>query len=201
MTAVLKNSLKANSPNLVLRRRIVVPPVDTSHPVVPDVRVLPRRIGLADIQGSRANLEARTITLTGTKTGESRIVYINDTLFGALKKVEPLPGGCFFPSRRQERYTNITKVFNNAVKNAGMRKVRFHDLRHTFKTLLLDDGANPLAVEKLMGHKLPAMLERYWHPNPTLLLDTVKRLDRILGLRASPATGVRQKEGSASGAF
>jgi hypothetical protein len=35
-------------------------------------------------------------------------------------------------------------------------------------------------VEKLMGHKLPAMMERYWHPNPTLLLETVKRLDRML---------------------
>ncbi len=129
---------------------------------------------------NRANPDARTITLTSTKSGETRTVYINDTLLETLQKVEPLRGGYFFPSSKQTRYANITKVFNTAVKNAGIRKIRFHDLRHTFKTLLLDDGANPLAVEKLMGHKLPAMLERYWHPNPTLLLETVKRLDRML---------------------
>jgi integrase len=79
----------------------------------------------------------------------------------------------------------VTKVFNNAVTKAGIRTIRFHDLRHTFKTLFLDDGANPLAVEKLMGHKLPAMMERYWHPNPIVLLETVKRLDRILGMRST----------------
>ncbi len=159
-----------------------------------EILSLRKELTSGDQPPNRANLEARAITLTGTKTGESRTVYINDTLFGALKKVEPLPGGYFFPSRRRERYTNITKVFNNAVKNAGIRKVRFHDLRHTFKTLLLDDGANPLAVEKLIGHKLPAMIERYWHPNPTMLLDTVKRLDRILALSYPAATKASQQQ-------
>jgi hypothetical protein len=42
-----------------------------------------------------------------------------------------------------------------------------------------------------MGHKLPAMLERYWHPQPSVLLQTVKRLDRILGRRSPAATACR----------
>lgn len=114
------------------------------------------------------------------KTGETRTVYINHTLLETLKKIEPMPGGYFFPSSRRARYTNITKVFNNAVRRARIRKVRFHDLRHTFQTLLLDEGANPLAVEKLVGHRPPPMLERYWHPSPTVLRTTVSKLDRIL---------------------
>ncbi len=79
------------------------------------------------------------------------------------------------------------------MKNAGIRKVRFHDLRHTFKTLLLDDGANPLDVEKLMGHKFSAMLQRYWHPNPTLLLETVRNLDRILGMMSTLDTAGQER--------
>ncbi len=157
-----------------------------------EILSLRKEIEAGEQPANRANLKARIITLTGTKTGETRTVYINDTLLGVLKKIEPLPGGYFFPSRRQQRYTNVTKVFNNAVRKAGIRTIRFHDLRHTFKTLLLDDGANPLAVEKLVGHKLPAMIERYWHPNPNLLLETVKRLDRILGVTAFSTTTARQ---------
>jgi len=52
-------------------------------------------------------------------------------------------------------------------------------------------GANPLAVEKLVGHKLPPIIERYWHPSPTVLLEALSRLDRILGLSYSPATAAR----------
>lgn len=37
------------------------------------------------------------------------------------------------------------------------------------------------------------MTERYWHPSPKLLLDTVKRLDRILNLSYRGATTGRQR--------
>lgn len=81
---------------------------------------------------------------------------------------------------------------------ARIRRIRFHDLRRTFKTLLLEEGANPLAVEKLLGHRLPAMIEVYWHPTREYLLETVKRLDRILALGYRTATTGLEATGQTS---
>ena len=49
-------------------------------------------------------------------------------------------------------------------KRAGLKPIRFQDLRHTADTLALDGGASVLTVMKTMGHKSRSMtLDRYGH--------------------------------------
>lgn len=42
--------------------------------------------------------------------------------------------------------------FDSAVRLAGMRRIRFHDLRHTYATLALRAGVNPKTVQERLGH-------------------------------------------------
>ena len=48
-------------------------------------------------------------------------------------------------------------------KVAGLEGVRFHDLRHTFATNLVDDGVDLHTVQELMGHADVSMTMRYCH--------------------------------------
>src|SRR2546422_884077 len=52
------DGLEVDRPELVHRRPVVVPAIDTPHPVIPDKQVLAGRARLADVQLSRAVLSA-----------------------------------------------------------------------------------------------------------------------------------------------
>jgi integrase len=48
--------------------------------------------------------------------------------------------------------SNLRKLFNRLLTDAKLRRVRFHDLRHTFASLLLSNGESPTYVKEQMGH-------------------------------------------------
>ncbi|HET6675963.1 MAG TPA: tyrosine-type recombinase/integrase, partial [Nitrospiraceae bacterium] len=56
--------------------------------------------------------------------------------------------------------------------------LHFHDLRHTFATRLVQAGVDLYKVQRLLGHKSPAMTQRYAHHYPESLRDGVEILDR-----------------------
>ena len=66
-------------------------------------------------------------------------------------------------------------MFLPALARAGIRKIRLHDLRHTFGSLLLQNGASIVYVKEQMGHSsIQATVDTYGH-----LIPGVDRLDEI----------------------
>ena len=62
------------------------------------------------------------------------------------------------------RMVTPCKVYFTAKKKAGLsKKVRLHDLRHSFASNMLSCGASLYEVQKLLGHKDAAMTQRYAH--------------------------------------
>jgi integrase len=49
--------------------------------------------------------------------------------------------------------SRVLKRFKAALKRAGVRKVRFHDLRHTFGTLMASTGVPMRTLQEWMGHR------------------------------------------------
>jgi integrase len=74
---------------------------------------------------------------------------------------------------------NLRRSFYLYVEKAEVRKCRFHDLRHTFATRLVQAGVDLYKVQKLMRHKSPIMTQRYAHHYPESLRDGVETLDKI----------------------
>jgi integrase len=75
-----------------------------------------------------------------------------------------------------------TRELQPLLRDAGLPRVRFHDLRHTFATLQLAAGTNPKIVSEMLGHKeVNITLDRYSHALPTLQAEAMGRLDVILG--------------------
>lgn len=69
---------------------------------------------------------------------------------------------------------NMRADFIKVRKIAGLDDVRFHDLRHTFATRLVQSGVDLYKVQRLLGHKKsPAMTQRYAHHYPESLRGAV----------------------------
>jgi integrase len=56
----------------------------------------------------------------------------------------------------------LRKRYKAALKRAGLRDLRFHDLRHTFGSLVINE-ANPVEVQAWMGHADARTTARYLH--------------------------------------
>ena len=70
------------------------------------------------------------------------------------------------------------RYMNPALEKAGLRKFRFHDLRHTFGSLLIQDGASLTYVKEQMGHSsIQITVDTYGHLIPGADIAWVDRLD------------------------
>ena len=87
-----------------------------------------------------------------------------------------------------------------AVESVGV-DIRFHDLRHTCASLLIQAGATPVEVQRILEHSTPATtLNLYTHLLPDALDGAAARLDDYLGaeavvakLVAKPPTNVARR--------
>lgn len=96
------------------------------------------------------------------------------------------------PDGRPLETRSFLRHFEKLLDNAGLPKVRFHDLRHTYATLLLEAGEHPKVVQELLGHSQITMtLDTYSHVLPELKQAAALKINNILEKRKIPS----QKEG------
>jgi integrase len=76
---------------------------------------------------------------------------------------------------------NMYKDFKNLLKKMGLPNIRFHDLRHTAATLMLQQGIHPKIVQERLGHADISMtLNTYSHVLPSMQEDAAEKLDELL---------------------
>lgn len=75
----------------------------------------------------------------------------------------------------------LTHNFANLAKRAGLENVRFHDLRHTFASLMLLRGAKPKVISEALGHASVAFtMDVYSHIIEGMQQDAMALLDEVL---------------------
>ncbi len=98
------------------------------------------------------------------------------TLSGLCSVVSGLrPNGA--ENRRDAR--DLLRAFYPAMKLADVKRFRFHDLRHTFATRLVQAGADIYSVQKLGRWKTISMVLRYAHRHSESLRAGIEILDRV----------------------
>jgi len=128
------------------------------------------------------DLEKKEIRVVEAKSGKSRKIPINSTLYGELIKLKSQDGrdDQVFP------FKSIRTAFANACERACIKDFTFHDLRRTFGTRLLERGVDIVTISRLYGHSSVLVTQRYLHPKDELsraavelLADTSNQRDGI----------------------
>ncbi|WP_422444285.1 tyrosine-type recombinase/integrase [Thermoanaerobacterium sp. DL9XJH110] len=84
-------------------------------------------------------------------------------------------GTPFYPDYLSQGFKKLLKKLNLP------DNVRFHDLRHTHATLLLQQGVHPKVVQERLGHSSVSItLDTYSHVLPTLQKEAANKIDDLL---------------------
>ena len=126
-----------------------------------------RRSELLGLRWEHIDLGRRTISLQLTKNGTSRTVPLSTHAIQILTEMPRNIDGRVFPITHEV----VSQAFNRARKQAGIKDVRFHDLRHMAITKLAEKLPNLIELSAVSGHKSLAMLKRYYHPNAEQLAE------------------------------
>lgn len=82
----------------------------------------------------------------------------------------------------------IARSFNPLLAQAGLRRIRFHDLRHTAATLLLAQGVRPKIAQEMLGHaNIAVTLDRYSHVSQDMQQDAARLMGEVLSGPRLPA--------------
>jgi len=75
----------------------------------------------------------------------------------------------------------VQRHFEPALRKAGLRRIRFHDLRHTYAALLIDQGEHPKYIQVQMGHSsINITMDTYGHLMKTVNRDASSRLEKAV---------------------
>ncbi len=75
---------------------------------------------------------------------------------------------------------NVTRQFDGLCRGAGLRRIRFHDLRHTCATLLYDQGVSIDNIQDILGHSSPVITKTiYIEVTGKVQRGAVDRLDHL----------------------
>ena len=126
-----------------------------------------RRSELLGLSWEHIDLGRRTIFLQMTKNGTSRTVPLSTHAIQILTEIPRNIDGRVFPVTHEV----VSQAFNRARKQAGVKDIRFHDLRHMAITRLAEKLPNLIELSAVSGHKSLAMLKRYYHPKAEQLAE------------------------------
>ncbi|QSF43304.1 tyrosine-type recombinase/integrase [Paenibacillus tianjinensis] len=77
--------------------------------------------------------------------------------------------------------SNFHKFWTRKLEATGVRKIRFHDLRHTCASLMFSAGVHPKVVQEMLGHSsIKVTLDMYSHMMPNMQADAATAMENLL---------------------
>lgn len=146
-----------------------------------------RRGEMLKLRWQDVDLEKRVIYVEGmhTKTMRPRLLPITERLAVELaslwQKSTQIPTSTVFGFR-----DHVKRSFKYACDKAGIADLRWHDLRHSFATRLIERGMSAELVGQLLGHTQPKITRRYINVTPqtieaaATLLNEMSKDDELI---------------------
>jgi integrase len=135
------------------------------------------------------DFDRRLISVTHSKTaeGEHRLVPMTNRVFELLSATRQLSGPVF--TYEGEPLKNLKTGWAGALRRAGIPHYRFHDLRHTFNSRLVECEVIADVRKELMGHSKGGDVHSlYTHVELPTLRDAIRRLEAWRSAKLSSLT-------------
>ncbi len=138
------------------------------------------------------NFEKQTVTISKTfHRSKGRDIITSPKTKKSNRTIKMPPFLCeemqeyiklLYDIKPDERLFTVTKSYLNhemerGAKQAGVKKIRVHDIRHSAVSLLINMGFSVLAIGERMGHEAEKITYRYAHLFPTVQTEMAERLE------------------------
>ena len=139
----------------------------------------------------KRQLTTKGISVPKTKSSIRTILLPPDMLDLLRDMKKTAKYDWIFPSPVKEgeprNPTAITKRFRIMLERAHCKHVRFHDLRHTFATMALENGMDVKTLSAMIGHvSSETTLNIYSHVTDTMRAQAAVKIDREIGGTDAP---------------
>lgn len=140
-----------------------------------------REGNIIELKRQDVDLQRGIAYIRKTKNGEPLVLPLHEKALNVLKrrlKVRYLEHDYIFTSPKGKKIyaNNLRRAFKKAIKKAGIKDLRIHDLRHTFGTRLAQLGMDLYTIAKLLGHRDIRATQRYAHHS----IQSLKRSMQVL---------------------
>ncbi len=139
-----------------------------------------RQRNVLDLKWEQINLQRKTAWIhpEDAKAGRAIGVALNQTAVGVLEKqMGKHPSFVFTYSNGHPVKSISSRIWKNALEKAGISDFRWHDLRHTWASWLVQAGVPLAALQEMGGWESISMVQRYAHLAPEHLHEHAALLD------------------------
>ena len=119
------------------------------------------------------DLQNNVIAIKGTKTKYDRYIPISEPLKQLLMHIEKNQDCSYVFQKNGAKLTDFKRSFHTACRNAGLKDMHIHDLRHVFASKMVMNGTSLYITGELLGHRTTQMTKRYSHLVPETLRKAV----------------------------
>ena len=113
-----------------------------------------RKEELLRLKWEDVNFTRREVVVQDAKNNEFRTVPMNQLVFDTLKRhPRHISGEVVLARPDGKPYRDLRQSFEKALNRAELKRIRIHDLRHSFASNLVAGGSGLPVVMELMGHK------------------------------------------------
>ena len=119
------------------------------------------------------DLKNDVIAIKATKTRYDRYIPISKPLKELLNGIERHQDCLYVFNKDGAKLTDFKRSFHTACKNAGLKDLHIHDLRHVFASKMVKNGTSLFITGELLGHRTTQMTKRYSHLVPETLKKAV----------------------------
>ena len=121
------------------------------------------------------DLQNDVIAIKGTKTKYDRYIPVSKPLKELLSRIEKVQDVLYVFNRNGAKLTDFKRSFHTACRNAGLKDMHIHDLRHVFASTLTMNDVSLYKTGILLGHRTPGMTQRYAHLKPGELKKEIEK--------------------------
>jgi integrase len=126
-----------------------------------------------NLKWSDVDLKNNVIAIKGTKTKYDRYIPIHRKLKDLLTGIEKNHDCLYVFNRNGAKIDDFKGSFHTACRNAGLKDMHIHDLRHVFASKMVMGGTSLYITGELLGHRTPGQTQRYAHLVPETLKKAV----------------------------